>query len=268
MQRPDQYGDPGVNSLMAAQMQHMSTQRMQYNSGRNQFSGRADEEHQYMSSNTEGQWQWDRGIQKGANAMSPHMYKEDQGSDVSRSAHNNLRSDSKMASEKQMVRDSRGQLLPNQDEMEYGYEDIPQTFETLEQKFLQDIMKLTKEHQEAEDQENARHREKLNEINSKYLENLMTTRARQATHRDDFLLKEMQALHQQYRHACLSSYHNNTAPSDAYAGSYSATAALAVPHQSHERVNFEPYRGGRGRGSQSRGQHRGGRSYNSGGRYY
>lgn len=45
--------------------------------------------------------------------------------------------------------------------MEIGYEEhtIPPTFESLEQKFIDDIMKLTKEQQEAEDAENARHRE-------------------------------------------------------------------------------------------------------------
>lgn len=53
-----------------------------------------------------------------------------------------------------MVRDPR-------DNKEVGFEDTnhPHTFESLEEKFLEDIIKLTKEQQEAEDKENARHRD-------------------------------------------------------------------------------------------------------------
>lgn len=45
--------------------------------------------------------------------------------------------------------------------MDVGYENKPlsQTFEGLEQKFLDDIMKLAKEQSDAEDAENARHKE-------------------------------------------------------------------------------------------------------------
>lgn len=45
--------------------------------------------------------------------------------------------------------------------MEIGYEDNPllQTFEGLDKKFLNEIMKLVKEQTDAEDAENVRHRE-------------------------------------------------------------------------------------------------------------
>jgi len=45
--------------------------------------------------------------------------------------------------------------------MDIGYEGNPllQTFEVLEQKFHNDIMKLAKEQNDAEDSENARHKE-------------------------------------------------------------------------------------------------------------
>lgn len=51
--------------------------------------------------------------------------------------------------------------LAYEDQLEARFEDstLPQTFEGLEPKFLYDIMNLTKEQQEAEDRENARHRE-------------------------------------------------------------------------------------------------------------
>lgn len=46
-------------------------------------------------------------------------------------------------------------------DLEIGYDDnnLPLTFDGLEQKFLQDFLKLSKEQQAAEDTENARHRE-------------------------------------------------------------------------------------------------------------
>lgn len=64
-----------------------------------------------------------------------------------------------MISEKQVNADPRSQA--HEPEMEAGYDDgsFPPTFEGLERKFLEDIMKLTKEHDNAEDAENARHRE-------------------------------------------------------------------------------------------------------------
>ena len=45
--------------------------------------------------------------------------------------------------------------------MEIGFEDktVNQTFEGLEQRFYDDILKLTKEQNDAEDAENAWHRE-------------------------------------------------------------------------------------------------------------
>lgn len=63
-----------------------------------------------------------------------------------------------MPSEKQSGGDSRSQ--PHEEDMDIGYEDnqVAQTFETLEQRFLDDIMKLSKEQTDAEDAENARHR--------------------------------------------------------------------------------------------------------------
>lgn len=50
---------------------------------------------------------------------------------------------------------------PHEEDMDIGYEDnrVVQTFEGLEQRFLDDIMKLNKEQTDAEDAENARHRE-------------------------------------------------------------------------------------------------------------
>lgn len=51
--------------------------------------------------------------------------------------------------------------MSREENMEIGYEDnvAGQTFEGLEQRFYDDIVKLSKEQNDAEDAENARHRE-------------------------------------------------------------------------------------------------------------
>ena len=52
-------------------------------------------------------------------------------------------------------------LQTHEQDMEIGYEDKPSTltYEGLERRFLDEIMKLSKELCDAEEQENARHRE-------------------------------------------------------------------------------------------------------------
>lgn len=81
-----------------------------------------------------------------------------QGNEASRSYYQGQRPDPRMAMEKQGSYDARSQ--PRADEME-RYEENPlrHTLEGLEQKFLNDIMKLSKEQNDAEDAEIARHRE-------------------------------------------------------------------------------------------------------------
>lgn len=83
-----------------------------------------------------------------------------QGADTSRSYYQSQgqKSDQRLSSEKQ-GNDLRSQ--PREADMEIGYEDnVPaQTFEGLEQRFYDEILKLSKEQNDAEDAENARHRE-------------------------------------------------------------------------------------------------------------
>lgn len=83
------------------------------------------------------------------------------GSNASKSFYQSQRADSKLGLEKQVNIDPRSQ--PHGEEMDIGYEEktLSHTFEGLEQKFLDDIMKLTKEQTDAEDAEIARHREVL-----------------------------------------------------------------------------------------------------------
>lgn len=96
----------------------------------------------------------------------PRSYYQGQRSDprmvLERQGNNDPRShpgDPRMGSDRQGNNDARSH--PGEEDMEIGYEDKPmlQTFEGLEQRFLDDIMKLAKEQTDAEDAENARHRE-------------------------------------------------------------------------------------------------------------
>ncbi|KAJ3682724.1 hypothetical protein LUZ60_012951 [Juncus effusus] len=106
-----------------------------------------------------------------------------------------------------------------------GYEDInnninasiPQTIDSLEQKFLQDINKLSKEHNEAEDSEISRHRERLNEITAQYHEKLTAIRSQHLKLREEFAKKEAQFRFQQYQQ-----YSPNPAPAPMPSGPHHA----------------------------------------------
>ncbi|KAJ8649604.1 hypothetical protein MRB53_002627 [Persea americana] len=283
MRRQGQYADSGVSRMMAAQLQQLSAQRMQHNSAMNHYSGQPDtlpidEERKYIASKVEGQWQWDRDGPKGPNSLSSQLYKEGQGSDPSRSLFQGQRPDPKLGLDKQANKDTRAQ--DHEQDMEIGYEEhtIPPTFESLEQKFIDDIMKLTKEQQEAEDAENARHRERIDEINAQYQEKLMAMRASQAAHRDEFLRRESQARQHQYQQAGLNHYQNSAGPSDPHGYGAPATAAsdaLGEAHRAYAAGHYESHReraqymgGNQDHGFESRGNYTGGRSYGSGRRYY
>jgi hypothetical protein len=82
-----------------------------------------------------------------------------QGGDAPRSYFQGQRPDPKLDLEKQSNSDPRSQT--HEENMNIVYEGNPlsQTFENLEQKFRDDIIKLAKEQNDTEDAENARHRE-------------------------------------------------------------------------------------------------------------
>lgn len=98
-----------------------------------------------------------------------HVYSDaGQGVDVSRSYFQGQRPDTKLVLENQNSSDPRSR--PHEEDMDVGYEDKPlsQTFEGLEQKYLDDIMKLSKEQSDAEDAENVRHKEVCMTLNVPY----------------------------------------------------------------------------------------------------
>lgn len=299
MRRQGQYGDSGVNAYVA-QMQHMTNQRMQNGPGLNHFSGRedslpSDDESPYISSKVESQWQWDRERdrdgEKGPNPMASQHYSKSEGGDAARSFYSGQRTDSKMGFDKQASIDTRSQ--PHEQDMEIGYEDNPlqPTFEGLMQKFHEEVMKLTKDQHEAEDTENARHREKLGEINVQYQEKLIALRVQHASRREDFLQRESKTRQNQYQQAGMKEYQNPTVQNESRGyGGAATTAAVAAAEPADTRRNFtaeavdarrtlgagqyDSYReraqyleGSRNQGFESRGPYPGGRAYNNT-RYY
>ncbi|RZC78499.1 hypothetical protein C5167_002718 [Papaver somniferum] len=212
MRRPGQFSEPGLNSYVTSQMQHMSAQRMQQGSG-NHFSGRpdalpGDEEHPYVPSKPEGPWE--------SHAFEGKALYQGQN-----------RLDSQSGLEKAVINDQRVQI--HEQDMEIGYDEssYSQTFEVLENKFQADIIKLTKEQDEAEDAENARHKEKIVEINARYHEKLTALRSQHAGRREDFLRRESQGRQSHYKQLILDHFPNQTGPNDprGYGGSATAVAA-------------------------------------------
>ncbi|KAK9170253.1 hypothetical protein Syun_002393 [Stephania yunnanensis] len=306
MRQQVQYPDSGASAFVGAHLQHMSSQaqRMHHNSTMNHFERRLDalprdEEHAYTPSKGEGQWQWDQdgSLPLATKPMSPHIYflcDVDRIGDASRPFYPGQRADSKTGFDKQGNKEPRGQS--NEQDMELGYEDnpLPQTFEGLEQKFHAEIMKLTNEEHDAEDAENARHREplklrcitrknllfqRLNEINANYQERLAALRIQHASRRDEFLRRESQLRQQQYQQAGMSHYQNSTVPTEphAYGGSGAAAAAVTPearraytpghPDSYRERPQYQD--GARNHGFEARGPYPGGRAYNNtNARYY
>lgn len=280
MRRQGQYVDPGANTYGAGRMQHMPGQRMEQSSG--PFQGQLEaftpeREQPFVTSKSERQWRWERDGSKVPNSMTPQMFNEGQGVDSSRSYFQGQRPDVKLALEKQNNSDPRSR--PHEEDMDVGYEDKPlsQTFEGLEQKFLDDIMKLAKEQSDAEDAENARHKEKIKAINAQYEGQLAALRARHASRRDEFLRKESHARQQQYQQGIIDHFPNSGMGSgDPHGyGSTPAAAAVGEAYRSYNSDHYDTYRerdrflgDPRDQGFEPRGPYPGGRVYDTGSRYY
>ncbi|KAL8057916.1 hypothetical protein ABFS82_04G214900 [Erythranthe guttata] len=231
------------------------------------YQGRHQEEQPLREKEGGGQqdndWRWERDAAQTKlpqTAMSPTApFSEGQGREAPRSYYQNQRMDLRMPSERQGGVDPRSQS--HEDDMDLGYEDnrSVQTFENLEQRFLDDIMKLSKEQTDAEDAENVRHRERINTISTQYEEQLYALRARHASRRDEFLRRESQARHEQYQQIIVEndprSFNANNAP-DSY-GTH------------RDRARFSGNGGGdHHQGYEGKVPYPRGRSYDTGSRYY
>lgn len=285
MRRQGQYGDASANSYGASQMHHnhnhhMAGQSMETKSGN--FEGRLEaftpeRENSYPNSKPEGQWRWESDESKMSNSMPSHMYNEGQGGDASRSYFQGQRPDPKLALQSRSNSDSRSQAHEENIDVRYEGNHLSQTFEGLEQNFHDDIVKLTKEQHDVEDAEHARHREKINAINSQYEEKLEALRARHGKRRTEFLQRESRARQQQYEQIIRDPYSGSgTASRGPHAHSnVNASASGGEPQRGYSADHFDPYReqsrflgSARDQGFEPRGPYPGGRVYDTGSRYY
>ncbi|XP_023767717.1 uncharacterized protein LOC111916308 [Lactuca sativa] len=195
MNRQTPYGDASVNRYGGSQS-HASAQRMQQHAQTPQFPFRGD-----------GRQQWNTiaNPQIELNPMSPHSY-----SQGGHKGNMKIQSQERMGNQKYNNYENQGnketRLQSHEQEMEVGYEDNTYTpsqlsFEGMEQRFQDEIMKLIKDLSNAEDAENARHKERIVEINMRYQENLCSLRAQHASRVGEFVGKESETRLHHYQQA-------------------------------------------------------------------
>ncbi|XP_061356857.1 uncharacterized protein LOC133301257 [Gastrolobium bilobum] len=280
MRRQGQYGDPSANTYVGGQMHHMAGQRVETKP--DNFEERLEaftpeRDNPYANSKPEGQWRWEMDESKMSNSMTSHMFTEGQGGDASRSYFQGQRPDPKLALQNRSNNDSRSQA--HEEDRDVGYEGnhLSPTFESLEQNFQNDIIKLTKEQNDAEDAEHARHREKINTINTQYEEKLAALRARHGSRRAEFLQRESHARQQQYQQTIKDPYPSSgMAPRDPHGyNTDNASAAGGEVQRGYSSDHFDSYNerarflgGARDQGFEPRGPYPGGRVYDTGSRYY
>ncbi|CAN8244277.1 unnamed protein product [Cochlearia groenlandica] len=243
----------------------------------------------HSDSQADVQWRWERDGENLSRTKETAIYNEGQGGvDPSRSYYHG-QMNPKPGIEKQGSDHHRTQTQQHQENTKPVYENTragmqQQTFEGLEQKFMDDVTRLAKEQTDAEDAEILRHREKINTINARYEEQLAALRARHTGKREEIMRKESQARQQQYKKQAvpmIDQYHPNVVglPSghpQGYIGNAQDPVAVAdAPSRSYGSDRFEAYgdrsrfQGGtRDHGFESRGQYTGGTGYDTGSRFY
>lgn len=241
MKRRAHYVDDNPNRYATSQMQQMSAHRMQQHTRMNNFPGRpdslsAEQVQPHTSSRGEDPRQWDTSVPNELNPVSSHLYSQGQGGNVAQSfPDGRVAANQKVDGEKQVHNDPRLQSF--EQDMEIGYDDKPSppSFEGLEQKFQDEILKLVKEQSDAEDVENARHREKLVEINNQYQERLVSLRAQQAKRREELLRKESQERLHQYQQSGTGTY-----PSERVSSDPRLYQHAGMPNHQIERIPSDP----------------------------
>ncbi|XP_019459496.1 PREDICTED: uncharacterized protein LOC109359331 [Lupinus angustifolius] len=125
----------------------------------------------------------------------------------------------------------------HEQDMEIGYEETPPTptYEGLEQRFKDEIMKLAGEQSDAVNAEFIRYKERILEINTEYQEMLSALKAQQATRREEFLRKELQARLNQYHEDKRNQCPNTGVPDlRGYTGNLAAGEAIGRSHGASE----------------------------------
>ncbi|KAE8647365.1 uncharacterized protein LOC101221687 isoform X1 [Cucumis sativus] len=250
MRQQGQYSDSGLGAYSVSQMHHVPSQMVEQ-SHPDPFEGRLEaftpeREHSYVASKNEDQWRWERDESKMPNSMTSHMFNEGQGQggDATRSYFQGQRPNPKLGLEKGSNNDPRSQSHGKNMESRFGDGPLPQNFDGLEQKFIDDIIKLTKEQNDAEDEENARHRERILAINAQYEEQLAALRVRHAGRRDELLRRESTARQHQYQKGIMDHYPNGgIGPGDPRGNSgVTNLAASGQAHQNYESEHFDSFR--------------------------
>ncbi|GLJ47747.1 hypothetical protein SUGI_1008460 [Cryptomeria japonica] len=201
-----------ANSLVAAQMQHIAAQRMQHSSGSQHYPSMPDvppidmEQH-YTSSQGDGHWKWEgRGPPDPVSGnISPSKVRGPDG--ASPYYHGQMPDSIPSDGNNALPKESNQKL-----EVDAGFEDqtLPKSFEAFEQKLMDEVMKLTKQQDDAEDDENTWHRERTREIHEQFQAKLVALRAQHAKRREEFLCHEMQTRVDQYRQPASSKqYHES-----------------------------------------------------------
>lgn len=201
-----------ANSLVAAQMQHIAAQRMQHSSGSQHYPSipdvpPIDMEERYSSSQGDGHWKWEgRGPSDPVSGnISPSKVR---GSDGASPYYHGQMPQSIPAEGNNVLPKESNQKV----EVDVSFEDqtLHKSFEAFEQKLVDEVMKLTKEQDDAEDEENTRHRERTREIHEQFQAKLEALRAQHGKRREEFLCHEMQSRVDQYRQPVSSKqYHES-----------------------------------------------------------
>ncbi|KAI3520322.1 hypothetical protein L1887_09669 [Cichorium endivia] len=173
----------------------MSAQRMQQNAQMNDFPGQSQ-----FPSRAEGRQQWDTNPQNEMNPMSPHSYSHGHKGNASQSQER--MSNQRANHENRANNDPRFQSY--EQDMEIGYEDSESIIQGMEQRFQDEIMKLIKELGNSEDAENARHKERIVDINTRYQEKLSSLRAQHTSRIGEFLHKESQTRLHHYKQTAMT----------------------------------------------------------------
>lgn len=228
MNREVPYRDVVANVYADDQLQHLSSQRMHQNAAMDDFHG--DREDPYARA------QWDRHERRRSPPALSRSYPEArQGGIVDLAIYHAQVADSKLDLEH--LRNKGARYQSHEEDMEIGYEDKPSplTFEVLEHKFQNEILKLIKEQSDAEDAEIIRHRERINEINNMFQEQLAALRARQASRREEFLHNEAEARLRKYEQVVSGNSLTRTGIDDLH--EYAGPAAISGQRRYSSRQN-------------------------------
>ncbi|KAM7526744.1 hypothetical protein LguiA_016646 [Lonicera macranthoides] len=171
-----------------------------------------------------------------------YICKARQGGNIAQSLSQGGMADRKVGLEKQANNESRHH--PHEQDMEIGYEDKPSqlSYKALEQKLQDELLKLVMEQNDAEDKENARHREKIIEINTKYQEQVSSLRARHNKQREEYLRKESEERLHQYHQTGIVHHLIKSGASDPRGYGVAPAAAAAEAHRSFGTGQYDSYR--------------------------